>query len=97
MYILKPNKQRGQVAIGFSAVVVAMCIAEIVVYLWQYYLIDAFRNGSVGMDDLNVSDIVIRIVAITGLVFFLVSNIVFILWFRRAYYNIHELSPVCIY
>lgn len=87
---LKPNGQRAKYATLLIWAVLAMDIISIVSYMFQYNLIrDAGNGGTITTETAEANDNRVQIIAIVYLVIFIISAITFILWFRRAYFNLH--------
>ena len=88
---LRPNRQRAQWAMWAIAVVLVLETVSLLSGLMQYRMIQCFSEGSfVSDEELSYNDLRQQIVAICYLVAFFVSAIFFIMWFRRAYFNLHQ-------
>ena len=61
---------------------------------WQYYLLDDVQKNpeNIDMQKLQASDTIRTAISIGQLIILLLSMIFFIMWFRRAYFNLHQLS-----
>jgi hypothetical protein len=56
----------------------------------QYRLIDGAQHGlGISTDAANANDLRQSLLVLLHLVVFIISSITFIMWFRRAYYNLH--------
>lgn len=93
MDFLRPNEQRGKIAMTMIWIVLIFDIVNIFVngYLLMFY--DRFDGGGF------VSDTEVTIASIletySGLLYLLaygISGVTFIMWFRRAYYNLNQLT-----
>jgi hypothetical protein len=69
-------------------------IADMLSLGWQYYLlIDVQANpGNIDMEILKISDTLRQIITIINILIILLAVVFFIMWFRRAYYNLHTLA-----
>ncbi len=89
--ILRPNGQRATNAILLILIVLALMIANLISSYMQYDLLQIVANGgSVTMEALEANDTRESIVGIVYLIVYLISAITFIMWFRRAYFNLHQ-------
>ncbi len=94
---LLPNQQRAKTAILLVWLVFAMEIISLISAYFQYTLLQTVaQGGEVSMEAANANDSREQIIAIIYLIVYLVSAVTFIQWFRRAYYNIHQLVPYCL-
>jgi len=91
METLRPNEQRAKHAIILIWIVLAMDIASLVSGYFQYHLLQTVANGGeITTEAANANDSRERVIAIVHMVANLVSAVTFILWFRRAYFNLHQ-------
>lgn len=87
---LRPNGQRAKNAILLIWIIIAINIVAIISKFLQYNLLQTISNGGyVSPDEANANDNTERIIAVIYLIVYSTSGIVFIQWFRRAYYNLH--------
>jgi hypothetical protein len=90
METLRPNDQRAKTAIMMVWCVLLLEILMIISDWMQYRLIDGVQHGiSITTDEAYANDMRQRLLALLHLVVFVISAITFIMWFRRAYYNLH--------
>jgi hypothetical protein len=91
--LLKDNTARAKQIISIFWIMLGITIIDMASLAWQYILVSAAQNdlGSADMEAINVSDTLRQIVVVVNLIIFILAIIFFILWFRRAYYNLHEL------
>jgi hypothetical protein len=96
MISLKPNDQRAKAAIILVYIVMALDVLSAVSGVMQYQLLER-ANGIEGIstEEANANDLREQILGIIYLAANLVAIIMFIRWFRRAYYNLHQL-PVSV-
>ena len=87
---LRPNKQRANIAIILIWIVFGIEILSIISGYLQYQLLQSFSNGNVvSTATANANDLREQIIAIAYMLAYVISGIMFIRWFRRAYYNLH--------
>jgi len=93
MILLRDNTARAKQAISIFWIMLGVTILNIFSLGWQYYLlIDAQANPeSIDMERLQTSDTLRTVVTVVNFIMLVLSMIFFILWFRRAYYNLHTL------
>ena len=86
---IRPNKKRAEIAQLFIWAVMVIQIVSTASSYFQLQLLNAI-NTNEGVTDVMIAanDDREQFVAITYLVFLLISGITFIQWFRRAYYNL---------
>ena len=94
MLLLRDNTARAKQAISIFWIMLGFTILNMFSLGWQYYLlIDVQANpGSIDMEMLRASDTIRTVVTVVNFIMLVVSMILFIMWFRRAYYNLHCLS-----
>lgn len=97
METLRPNGHRAKITIILIWIVLALHIASIISGYLQYELLQDVSEGTnVSVETADANDLREQIIAITYVVAMLVSAIWFIMWFRRAYYNlgvlVHDLN-----
>jgi hypothetical protein len=91
MGVLKSNEQRAKYAILFIWIVLAMAILNFVSSYMQLDLLQTVANGGDVSDEVaEANDSRERAAGIFYTIVSVISAITFILWFRRAYYNLHQ-------
>lgn len=93
--MLKPNSERSKRLIIFLWIYTGIQVISSISDLLQYLLLRDIQNGTYNMQEINANDLRQGIVGILILLIYIGVAIVFIQWFRRAYYNIHQLSSSC--
>jgi Domain of unknown function (DUF4328) len=98
MIFLKPNDQRAKAAIILVYIVMALDVLSAVSGVMQYQLLER-ANGIEGIstEEANANDLREQILGIVYLAANLVAIVMFIRWFRRAYYNLHQLPVTVTY
>jgi hypothetical protein len=98
MQPLKPNAQRAKMAIILIWIVFALNCIALISKFFQYNLLQTVVNGgSITIEEANANDTREQIIAVIYIIFYLVSGVTFIQWFRRAYYNLHERATILSY
>lgn len=94
MLQIRDNSSRAKQTISFFWLMLGITIVDMAAVGWQYFLlIDAQENpGEIDMSTLQTSDMLYGIVAIADFAIHVLTIVFFIMWFRRAYYNLHTLS-----
>lgn len=88
---LKPNAQRARMAMILVGIVTIIEVITLVSGWMQHQLLSKAMNGeSITMEEANANDLRVQILAILFMVAYIISAITFILWFRRAYFNLHQ-------
>ncbi len=89
---LRPNLKRAQFAITLIYIILAiLCIFNFLLIL-QFQLIQNSLNGVEITEELALeNDNRIELAQKVYYLFYLISTVTFILWFRRAYFNLHKL------
>jgi hypothetical protein len=95
---LKPNDKRAKNAIILIWIMLALDIISFISGYFQYNLLESASKGiEISIETANANDLREQIIGITNLIVFFISAITFILWFRRAYYNLHLKSSFLTY
>ena len=88
---LKPNNQRAKILILFIWIVLVFEIISLISSGLQYNLLQTVSNGGqITNEAANANDLREQIVGIIYLIAYIISGITFIMWFRRAYFNLHQ-------
>jgi heme/copper-type cytochrome/quinol oxidase subunit 2 len=90
-YSLNPNAQRAKNAITLLWIVLVLEIASLVSSFLQYDLLQNASSGN-GITDAaaEANDLRVRILGIMYMIAYVISAVTFIMWFRRAYNNLHQ-------
>ena len=88
---LKPNEKRAQNAIILIWIVLGLEVVSLISAYFQYELLQKIANGeTVSEAAAFANDTREQILSILYLIAYIASAITFILWFRRAYFNLHQ-------
>lgn len=91
MNTIRPNEQRANIAILMIWIVLAMVIITLISNYFQLELLNhALEGNSISMDEINANDTRVQLIGILYLIVYIISGITFIMWFRRAYFNLHN-------
>lgn len=92
---LKPNGQRAKNAILLMWIMFGLEIVSLISSCLQYSMLQAIRNGeTVSEVAVDTNDLREGIIGILYLAGYIATLIYFIMWFRRAYFNLHMRVPV---
>lgn len=88
---LKPNGQRAKNAITLIWIVLALKIVALISTYFQYdLLLTGAKEGGISAEAGNSNYWRERIVGLANIVAYGISIVTFLLWFRRAYFNLHQ-------
>jgi hypothetical protein len=88
---VKPNNERSRILLLLIWIVLALEIISIFSNVLQYNLLQTVSNGEeVTNEAAKANDLRVQIIAIVFFITYIISAIAFIMWFRRAYYNLHQ-------
>jgi hypothetical protein len=98
METLRPNQQRAKATIILLWIVLCLDILSAISDLMQYHLLQDAANGiTVTEEEASANDLREMIIGIVYMVAYFSCGIVFLYWFRRAYYNLHQRASVLSY
>jgi Domain of unknown function (DUF4328) len=87
---LKPNQDRAKYAIVLIIIIAILEFLALFAEAFQNSILQKYLIGKeVDIKTSTLSDNIVQILAIITLVCYVVSAVTFIMWFRRAYYNLH--------
>lgn len=89
---IKPNKQRSKIAITLIWIVMVIDVIALFSNYFEYNLAQkVLHDDYVSRTDISANESRQLIIEIIYWIASVLSAVTFILWFRRAYYNLHEL------
>lgn len=95
---LKPNEQRGKIAVAMLWIMLALYVLMGLSHYFQYLLLARVADGEiVSTEAATANDSRQQLIAIVIVIAYIVSITTFIMWFRRAYYNLHQRAEVLSY
>ena len=87
---VKPNAVRAKIAINAIWIVIGIEILMFISGYMQYSLLKSVGYGElISHEEAANYDIRERVIAFLYMIVFIISAITFIMWFRRAYFNLH--------
>lgn len=91
MGMLLPNQNRAKTALAMIWIVGALNAISFASDFFQYQLLQkANAGGIITPESASANDMRQQIIAIAYTLTFIISSVTFILWFRRAYNNLHQ-------
>lgn len=87
---LRPNADRAQQTIIFLWIIVGMNILSVLSSYMQYNML---TSGDFSAEAADMNDLRESVLGILHLIIIIITAVVFIRWFRRAYYNLHLVVP----
>lgn len=88
---LRPNEQRAKILLSLIWIVLILEIISLISSGLQYSLLQTLSNGGVITNEaVTANDLREQSIGILYLIAYISSGIVFIMWFRRAYFNLHQ-------
>lgn len=95
---IKFNETRAKNAVLLIKIVLGIQIASLIFYFFQYNLLKDIASGiEITVESANANDLRILIIDLLLVIAHIISMVTFILWFRRAYYNIKQKSDYLLY
>jgi Domain of unknown function (DUF4328) len=88
--MLRENSQRAKNAILVFWVLLGITVATIISTYMEYNLLARMDRGDFTMNEAEANDTQQQIIAVIRLGVYIAAIIVFIMWFRRAYFNLRE-------
>jgi hypothetical protein len=88
---MKPNKERSRRLVVILWVFTAFAVIASISDLMEYFLLKKAITGSITLAEETSNDRRQLIVGIISLALTVLVAVFFIQWFRRAYYNLHQL------
>lgn len=87
---MKQNSERARRAIILLGTVLVLDIGMILAGYMELSLYEKMQNGSdYTNDDIDQNELFVGIIALLFTIAYIISVVTFIMWFRRAYYNLH--------
>jgi hypothetical protein len=86
----RPNSKRATLAKTFLFITIGLQVVSIFSAAMQWILLNDIKNGAgVNMDSISANDMREGIIGIVLTIVYIATIVVFIQWFRRAYFNLH--------
>ncbi|MCP4441860.1 MAG: DUF4328 domain-containing protein [Aureispira sp.] len=90
---IKDNEQRGKIAVGAMVAFCVVAVIGVISDIMQYDFVHDFSIGNADFADGQANDQRQMLVGVLSLIAYLINAVVFIMWLRRAYFNLHIHSP----
>lgn len=88
---LKSNSQRAKALLTIIWIVLGLEVVSLISSGLQYNLLQTVANGGdITIEAVIANDLRELVIAILYLIAYVISGVLFIMWFRRAYYNLHQ-------
>ena len=87
---LRPNKQRAKNAIILIYIILALEFVLLISSYFQLELLNRILTDNYTTEELTANDNREGILALVYMLAHILSAVMFIKWFRRAYYNLHQ-------
>lgn len=88
MKLLRPNKTRAKNTIWLIWAVLISNFFMAISDFNNYFLFKEVLNGNIQIDWIEKSDLFSSVTGAITVIIYIISGITFIMWFRRAYYNL---------
>lgn len=96
MTTLKPNEQRAKTALILIYIVMGISVISIISDFFMYFIFDSYNKGEYVSPNSAMLNAYMQIaIKFFWLIAYIISGITFIMWFRRAYYNILLHVKIC--
>lgn len=90
---MKDNSQRAKIAMVLLAIIFVLDILSFASSSLQYELLDRVQGGFDYTDEeLELNDVRESVIGLLYLAVYIGCVVTFIMWFRRAYYNLHTIA-----
>jgi hypothetical protein len=90
--MLRDNSQRAKNAIALFWVLAGITVISIISTFMEYGLLQKAVTGNITIDEANSNDLRQRVIGIVEILIHIAVIVSFIMWFRRAYFNLHSLD-----
>ncbi len=91
--VLRPNAGRARAAMTLLLAILLLNLLSLGSGMLQYQLLDGIADGEVFPEEvLERNDLREQVIGIVFLVTYVICGVLFIRWFRRAYFNLHSLT-----
>jgi len=94
---MRPNAQRARIAIIFIWIALGAEMLSLISSVLQYLLLGQIHTGMVTKEAADANDMRELMVAIINIAVLIGCAITFIMWFRRAYFNLHTKVSILSY
>lgn len=92
MVRLKKNQERAKLAITMMWLSIAAGFLMLISEIYTYSMVSDINRGNIPtMDSVEFFALFVGAVAVVFLICYVLTAVYFIMWFRRAYFNLHKL------
>jgi len=93
MVVLRDNTARAKQIVSIFWIMLGTTIVNMGALAWRYFLLNDVQANpdDIDLDMINASDTLVLAINVAHLIVIILSIVFFIMWFRRAYYNLHML------
>lgn len=88
--MLRENSQRAKNAILVFWVLLGVSVVSVISTYMEYNLLEKISKGNFTMDEAETNDRRQLVISLVELGVYITGIVVFIMWFRRAYFNLQE-------
>ncbi len=85
-----PNRQRANTALVIGGILIALYVLSIISYYMQAELLGRIAGGNFDMSEATSNDLRVQALVFAEIAVRIVFIVVFIMWFRRAYFNLEQ-------
>jgi hypothetical protein len=91
--LIRDNTARAKQVISIFWIMLGITVVNLTSLAWRYFLLTNAQKdpSNADMKSIETSDLLIGVVGLAYLAIFILAIVFFIMWFRRAYYNLHTL------
>jgi len=89
MINLKSNEQRAKIAIIFLWIILVLELITLASNIMQFFCLKNYQEGITSINELESNDLRVQVIAYTYIIVYVGCATIFIMWFRRAYNNLH--------
>lgn len=93
MYPIRPNHQRAKYAILMFYLVIGFSLCQVLFYGWEYYWFSDLGGGGYGTEMYYTVVRLEQTLIYVSIGLYYLTAVFFIMWLRRAYYNLWAASP----
>lgn len=92
---IRKNTQRGRLVITFFWISLGVTVLSLISSILQVLLLHNYQiGGHITNEDISLNDLRESVIAIAALLILIIQAILFIQWFRRAYYNLEQVESI---
>ncbi len=89
---IRPNQDRGKRAVVWITIITCVSAVVALSSVYTYFMYGKIIDGSASYDEIITFGVAILAITAANFILYVLGIIFFIMWFRRAYYNLHQLT-----